>query len=91
MANKLKKNKALVEKALVELFGAVEVDWNQASHSVGTFYVNGKKFTYSVDSTNKGDYTLDKTKKMVKAALSRKALQWGYVDDVSDFETVFLK
>lgn len=91
MANKLKANKALVEKVVHELFDVTGVTWNSASHPVGTFYVNGYKFNYSVDSTNKGDYTVEKTKSVMVKALQAKALQWGYVKDLSEFKTKFLK
>jgi len=92
MANKLKANKALVQDAVKCLFGSdVEIEWADGKHPVGTFYVCSKKFTYAVDSTNKGDYTFDKTKSKLAAALTVKALQWGYINDPSEFKTKFTK
>ena len=91
MSNKLKENKALVESVLNDMFGAVNVEWNKASHPVGVFYVDGCKFTYSVDKTNDGDYTMQKTRSMIVKSLQAKAVQWGYINDPSQFKERFMK
>jgi hypothetical protein len=90
MANKLKKNQALVEQAVFELFGVTDIKWRMGGHPVGTFFIKGCKFTYSVDSTNKGEYTLKKTKHMITHALVLKALSHGFIKDPSGFEKKFI-
>lgn len=90
MAKNAKKCKAVVEKSLKEMFGVSEFSWSNASHPVCTFYLAGKKFTYSVDSSPKAEYTVSKTKKMVRTSLMHKALQWGYISDLAEFDGIFL-
>jgi len=90
MSKQAKKQKVVVEQVLNELFGKVTVEWSNSAHPVGTFMVKGKKFTYSVDSSPKTDYTVAKTKKMVVNSLRAKAVQWGYITDPSQFEAAFV-
>ena len=88
--SKLKHCKAMADKALKALYN-VEATWEKAGHGAkATYYVHGHKFTYGVDSTPKAAYTLDKTIKNIKASNMQKALQWGYINDLAEFEAKFL-
>ena len=83
--SKLKSNKTMIENVVNELFGPTEIEWRNGKHPVATFYIKGDKFTYSVDGTNKGSYTPEKTKKMMINSLVRKSMSHGYIDDPSEF------
>ena len=87
----LKRNKDIAEAAILSMFtidGSIE--WAAGKHPVASFFIKGRRFTYSVDSSPKGEYTIEKTKKMVKSSLMRKAVQWGYIKSPDEFETTFM-